>query len=151
MAICCGQTNVSGHLRFGVLSCRTLAFHGSSRSRARLGDTVAARAGAVRSTIAAGIPLAIGSDGVTNLMFATINAATPGEALTLEQALGAYTRGSAISERQEANKGTLEVGTLADLAVLSQDIFKVHRASCHPRTVSSPSSADGLSTSRNEG
>ena len=117
-------------LRFGVVIVQNPAhFMDAAGNRARLGDAIAAHAGAVRSTIAAGIPLAIGSDGVTNpflnLMFATINATNPGEALTLEQAVEAYTKGSAIAERQEANKGTLEVGKLADLAVLSQDIFKI--------------------------
>jgi hypothetical protein len=37
----------------------------------------------------------------------------------------AYTAGSAYAEFAEHDKGTLEPGKLADLAVLSQDIFKV--------------------------
>ncbi len=37
----------------------------------------------------------------------------------------AYTQGSAFAEHQEHQKGTLAVGMLADLAVLSQDIFRV--------------------------
>jgi hypothetical protein len=43
----------------------------------------------------------------------------------MEQALVAYTRGSAYAEFGDHEKGTLEPGKLADLAVLSQDIFKV--------------------------
>jgi len=35
------------------------------------------------------------------------------------------TRGAAFAEFAEADKGTLETGKLADLAVLSQDIFTV--------------------------
>jgi hypothetical protein len=58
-------------------------------------------------------------------MFAATHAVNPSEALTLEQAVTAYTRGSAFAEHQEQNKGTLAVGMLADLAVLSQDIFRV--------------------------
>lgn len=47
------------------------------------------------------------------------------EALTREQAVEAYTRGAAFAEFAEADKGTLEMGKLADLALLSQDIFTV--------------------------
>jgi predicted amidohydrolase YtcJ len=45
--------------------------------------------------------------------------------LTREQALAAYTQGSAYAEFAEKEKGTLEPGKLADLAVLSQNIFEV--------------------------
>ncbi|HXW04502.1 MAG TPA: amidohydrolase [Vicinamibacterales bacterium] len=97
--------------------------------RARLGEARAARVQAVKSSLAAGVPLAIGSDGplnpFLNLMFATAHAANPSEALSLEQALVAYTHGSAYAERQEKTKGTLAAGMLADLAVLSQDVFQV--------------------------
>jgi predicted amidohydrolase YtcJ len=37
----------------------------------------------------------------------------------------AYTAGSAYAEFAEKEKGTLAIGKLADLAVLSQDIFAV--------------------------
>ncbi len=82
-----------------------------------------------RSLIEAGIPFAIGSDGplnpYLNLMFAATHPARPSEALTVEQAVEAYTRGAAYAEFQEQDKGTLAPGKLADLAVLSQDIFSV--------------------------
>ncbi|RTQ44944.1 amidohydrolase [Hymenobacter gummosus] len=81
-----------------------------------------------RSLLAAGIPFALGSDGpmnpFLNIMFAT-TLAQPGEALTREQAVRAYTAGSAYAEFAEQDKGTLSPGKLADLAVLSQDIFTV--------------------------
>lgn len=81
----------------------------------------------MRSLIEAGIPLALGSDGPINpflgVMFATNNPVRPEEAITREQAIEAYTRGSAYAESQETEKGTLEPGKLADLAMLSQDIF----------------------------
>jgi predicted amidohydrolase YtcJ len=50
---------------------------------------------------------------------------TPSEAITREQSVVAYTRTSAYAEFTENEKGTLESGKLADLAVLSQDIFEV--------------------------
>jgi len=82
-----------------------------------------------RSLIEKGIPYAIGSDGPLNtglnVMFASIHPARPSEAITREQAVKAYTYGSAFAEFAEKRKGTLAKGMLADLAVLSQDIFAV--------------------------
>jgi predicted amidohydrolase YtcJ len=49
----------------------------------------------------------------------------PQEKMSLEEALDAYTRGSAYAEFAERDKGTLEVGKLADLAVFAQDLFDV--------------------------
>ena len=51
--------------------------------------------------------------------------ARPDEAITREQAVIAYTMGSAYAQFAEDDKGSLEPGKLADLAVLSQDIFSV--------------------------
>ena len=83
---------------------------------------------AFRSLLEAGVPFALGSDGPSNpylnILFAT-TLADPKEALTREQAVRAYTAGSAYAEFQEQQKGTLVTGKLADLVVLSQDIFTV--------------------------
>ena len=49
----------------------------------------------------------------------------PEEQITLEQAVSAYTRGSAFARFSEDQLGTLETGKEADLAVLSQDIFSI--------------------------
>lgn len=56
--------------------------------------------------------------------FATTHPRRPGEAITREQAVIAYTRTAAYAEFAEQTKGTLTVGKVADLAVLSQNIFK---------------------------
>ncbi len=53
----------------------------------------------------------------------------PAEEITVEEALRAYTRGSAYAAFAEDKLGTLEVGKLADLAVLSQNIFTVSHES----------------------
>jgi predicted amidohydrolase YtcJ len=50
----------------------------------------------------------------------------PEENLTREEAVIAYTFGNAYAEFAEHKKGTLTKGKLADLTVLSQDIFSVH-------------------------
>jgi predicted amidohydrolase YtcJ len=60
-----------------------------------------------------------------NIMFASTYPGKPKEALTREQAVIAYTLTAAYAEFEEKEKGSLEPGKLADLAVLSQDIFRV--------------------------
>ncbi len=96
---------------------------------ARFGCSRMGWAQPVRSLIETGIPFAIGSDGPLNprlnVMFATIHPVNQKEALTVEQALRAYTAGAAFAEFEESRKGTLATGMLADLAVLSQDVFSV--------------------------
>jgi predicted amidohydrolase YtcJ len=83
----------------------------------------------LRSLLDAGIPLALGSDGPNNpylnIMLASTDPGRPQEAITREQAVIAYTLTSAYAEFAEKDKGSLEAGKLADLAVLSQDIFTV--------------------------
>ena len=79
------------------------------------------------SVLKHGIPLALGSDGPPspwlNMLFAIAPASRPDQGLTREQALRAYTSGSAFAEFTEQEKGRLAPGDLADLAVLSQDVL----------------------------
>lgn len=93
----------------------------------------------LRSLLDASIPVALGSDGPTNpyliIMFASLHPDRPSEAITREQAVIAYTLTSAYAEFAEKDKGSLEPGKLADLAVLSRDIFTVD-ASDLPKTES---------------
>lgn len=49
----------------------------------------------------------------------------PEQRLTVAEAVYAYTAGAAYASGEETIKGTLSPGKLADLAVLSQDIFSV--------------------------
>ena len=58
-------------------------------------------------------------------MFASARPDQPNESLTREDALRAYTSGSAFAENQETKKGKIAPGMLADLAVLSQNILEV--------------------------
>ena len=60
-----------------------------------------------------------------NILFAVTDPIHPNEAMTVEQAVIAYTKTAAFAEFEEKEKGTLTAGKLADLAVLSQDIFTV--------------------------
>src|SRR5207247_8153611 len=97
--------------------------------RRRYGPGLAGAAQPLRSLLTAGVPIALGSDGAMNpylnLMFAVTHPVNPAEALTREQAVLAYTRGSAYAEFAERGKGMLTPGMLADLAVLLKDIFVV--------------------------
>jgi predicted amidohydrolase YtcJ len=47
----------------------------------------------------------------------------PDERLTLAAAIRAFTMGSAYVNHLDAETGSIEVGKLADLAVLSEDLF----------------------------
>ena len=49
----------------------------------------------------------------------------PGEKVSIEEAIRAYTASSAFAEFEERRKGTLSPGKFADLIVLSQDITHV--------------------------
>jgi predicted amidohydrolase YtcJ len=49
----------------------------------------------------------------------------PEQRITVAEAVHAYTVGSAFAEHQEALKGSLEPGKLADVVVLSDDIFHI--------------------------
>jgi len=96
---------------------------------------------AFRSLLDAGAPLAFGSDWTVAPMDVlrglqaaltrqTIDGANPNgwvpeEKITLEEALTAYTSGSAYAGFMEKKVGRLEPGKYADLVVLSQDLFQV--------------------------
>jgi predicted amidohydrolase YtcJ len=107
----------------------------------RLGRERSRTSYAWRSMLNAGAPLAFGSDWpVAPLnpllgIYAAVTRATldgkhpggwfPEERLTVEEALRAYTAGSAFAAFEEDEKGTIARGKLADLVVLSEDLFKI--------------------------
>jgi hypothetical protein len=59
----------------------------------------------------------------------------PAQRISLHQALKAYTWGGAYSSHEENSKGKLAVGFLADMVVLSQDIFSIDPSAIHATTV----------------
>lgn len=107
----------------------------------RVGPARIKGAYAWRSVLKTGAHLTLNTDfpGETLDPFATIYAAItrqdpegnppggwhPEQRLTLDEALRGYTREAAYAEFEEAVKGSLEKGKLADLIVISQDITKV--------------------------
>ena len=107
----------------------------------RIGHDRARTSYAWRSLLDAGAPLAFGTDWpVAPLnplpgVYAAVIRATldgkhpdgwfPEQRLTLEEALRAYTQGSAYAAFAENEKGTIAPGKLADLVVLSEDLFRI--------------------------
>ncbi len=83
----------------------------------------------LRAIFDSGVTLAFGSDAsITDLnpLFGIHAAVNSGRrSLTVNEAVRAYTLGSAYAEFQENQKGSLAVGKLADLIVLSDDIFSI--------------------------
>jgi len=49
----------------------------------------------------------------------------PEQAITLAQAIEAFTMGSAFVNHQDTKTGSVEVGKLADLIVIDQNLFKI--------------------------
>jgi hypothetical protein len=49
----------------------------------------------------------------------------PNERLTLEQAIQGYTMGGAIAAKREKTEGSIEIGKLADVVIISQDLFNI--------------------------
>jgi predicted amidohydrolase YtcJ len=110
----------------------------------RIGAERAKGTYAFRSLLDAGAVLAFGSDWFVAPMeplmgiYAAATRRTldgahpdgwvPGQKISVAEAVRAYTAGSAYAEGQEGVKGTLEPGKLADLVVLSDDIFAIDPA-----------------------
>jgi imidazolonepropionase-like amidohydrolase len=85
---------------------------------------------ALNTLVKAGVTLALGTGRMARPMEVLAWATAPergDEALTMEQAVGAFTRGSAAAQLADREKGHLTVGALADLAVLSVDPFRASR------------------------
>jgi predicted amidohydrolase YtcJ len=83
----------------------------------------------LQSLLESSVRIALAPDGLmnpfVNLKIITSEQSNPGENLTREQAVMAYTIGGAYAEFLEVKKGSLTGGKIADLAMLSQDIFTI--------------------------
>ena len=107
----------------------------------RIGHERARSSYAWKSMLGAGAKLAFGSDwpvapldpllGIyAAVTRATLDGKNPGgwfpeQRLTVEEALRAYTLGAAYAAFQEKEKGTISPGKLADVVVLSDDLFQI--------------------------
>jgi len=95
---------------------------------ARLGER-AARTNRYADLLAAGVPLAFGSDCMPlDPLFGiqqAVTAPAAGQRLTVTQALRAYSRGGAYAAGEEDDLGTVEPGKRADLTVLADSPWAV--------------------------
>lgn len=91
----------------------------------RLGEERDRASNPLRRVVDGGLPLAFGSDGmpVSPLygLHSAVNAPYPDQRLTVEEAIACYTAGGAWFGFEEAVKGKIEPGMLADLVVLDDD------------------------------
>jgi predicted amidohydrolase YtcJ len=110
-------------------------------AEARIGHDRAGRTYAFRTFMDHGVRLAFGTDWpvapldpMLTLYAATTRATLDGkypqgwfpeQKLTIQEAIAAYTMGSAYAEFQEHDKGSIEPGKLADMVLLSQDVLTV--------------------------
>jgi predicted amidohydrolase YtcJ len=117
----------------------------------RIGHDRASRTYAFRTFLDHGVRLAFGTDwDVAPLnpllgVYAAVTRATldgknpngwfPGQKLTVKEAVEAYTMGSAYAEFQERQKGSITPGKLADMVLLSDDIFSIDPAKIRDVTV----------------
>src|SRR5581483_6986721 len=107
----------------------------------RIGHDRASRTYAFRTFLQHGVRLAFGTDwDVAPLnpmlgIYAAVTRATldgknpngwfPEQKLTVAEAVESYTMGSAYAEFQDKEKGSITSGKLADMVLLSDDIFKI--------------------------
>jgi predicted amidohydrolase YtcJ len=123
----------------GIAVQNRMTFQGESFLR-RYGAGVADRAPPVGEMLRAGVPVGLGTDAtriasynpwislqwfVTGRTAGGLRLVGAANWLDRQQALRLYTQGSAWFSGDEAAKGSLEPGKLADLAVLSADYFAV--------------------------
>src|SRR5271167_1533572 len=110
-------------------------------SAQRIGHDRASRTYAFRTFLNIGVRLALGTDwNVAPLnpmlgLYAATTRATldgknpkgwfPEQKLTIKEAIEAYTMGSAYAEFQENEKGSITVGKLADMVLLSDDVLTI--------------------------
>ena len=107
----------------------------------RIGHDRASRTYAFRTFLDHGVRLALGTDwSVAPLnpmlgLYAAVTRATldgknpggwfPEQKLTVAEAVEAYTMGSAYAEFQDKDKGSITPGKLADMVLLSDDLFSI--------------------------
>lgn len=108
----------------------------------RIGRERASTTYAFRSLLDAGAVLALGTDWTVApldpmlTIYAAVTRRTldgknsngwiPEQKISVEEAVRAYTVGSAFAESAEGVKGTITPGKLADLVILSSDIFQIN-------------------------
>ena len=114
------QGRFATELGDGMLAAVGPARHGWLYRQRSLLEAGMVLPGSSDRPVVAGAPL-LGIADMVNRRTASGAPFNPGEAITAQQALHAYTRGSAYASRQEHVKGSIAPGMLADLVVVSED------------------------------
>lgn len=136
-----GEASLERVRRLGVgLAIQNRLMYRSADSAELWGEEVARRSPPLRDIVEMGIPLGAGTDAtvvsphdpwlaiwwlVTGRSFDGAAPRAERHRLTVEEALTAYTRGSAWFSFEDDDRGHLEAGALADVAVLDTDPFAV--------------------------
>lgn len=98
----------------------------------RIGPVRFSQSQLLKTLINSGVNVALASDQLGfapnynpffTLKMAVVHPTNPTEAITMEQAVIAHTKGASYAEFTDLIKGMIKPGQLADIAVLSQDIF----------------------------
>ena len=114
------QGRFATELGDGMLAAVGPARHGWLYRQRSLLEAGMVLPGSSDRPVVAGAPL-LGIADMVNRRTASGAPFNLGEAITAQQALHAYTRGSAYASHQEHVKGSIAPGMLADLVVLSED------------------------------
>lgn len=107
--------------------------------RTNLGEEISNRTIPVKSFLERGIPVAFSSDVPATMVFEPFwgfigavtrrtwggNSLVPSEAITMKEALRAYTYTGAYAAFEEKEKGSIEEDKMADLAVWEQNLYTV--------------------------
>ncbi len=118
--IAVGQGRFATELGDGMLSSVGPGRHSWLYRQRSLLDAGLVLPGSSDRPVAQGAPL-LGIHDMVNRRTATGIPFNAAEAITVEQALRAYTWGSAYASKAEQAKGSIEAGKLADFTVLSED------------------------------
>ncbi|MCC7180916.1 MAG: amidohydrolase [Acidobacteria bacterium] len=134
-----GANQLARAARLGVIAVpQTIFVQALGRNfRQYLPDALLPRTYPVRAMLDAGVTVALSSDAPVvenDSPLAGMQAAilrrddeghdiAPAEAITLDEAMAAYTRGGAIASGDEASRGSLREGMLADLVVLAGNLL----------------------------
>jgi predicted amidohydrolase YtcJ len=125
----------------GIAVQHRMAYQGEYFIR-RYGIEQVKRLPPIRKMLSMGIPVGAGTDGTRvasyhpwTCLWWMVTGKTVGgtllhdmaDCMTREEALKLYTHGSAWFSNEDDRKGTLSVGSFADLAVLSEDYFAVEQ------------------------
>ena len=135
------QRNMDRMQRLGIVACvqpSWIHLFGDNYQKL-MGNEIASRTIPNKSFLNRGIPVAFSSDVPATMVFEPFwgfigavtrrtrsgNVLVPSEAITMKEALRAYTHTAAYAAFEEKVKGSIEEGKFADLAVWEQNLYTV--------------------------